>query len=137
MRHPQILLPLVFLVLCFIACGKSAGAARQELAQMNIRYTEMDFINNAREGNTGAVRLFVSAGINLEARDRAGQTALMAATLSNQPETVKLLLASAADPNAHDRYGGTALMTAAWNGNRDIALALINGRADLNARGSF
>ena len=61
----------------------------------------------------------------------------MAATLNNQPETVKLLLASAADPNAHDRYGGTALMTAAWNGNRDIALALINGRADLNARGSF
>ena len=68
MRHPQILLPLVFLILCFIACGKSAGAARQELAQMNIRYTEMDFINNAREGNTGAVRLFVSAGINLEPR---------------------------------------------------------------------
>src|SRR5262245_53044650 len=111
MPRAQILPLLLLLIFSFTGCGKSASAARQELAQMNIPFTEMDFIENARQGNSTAVGLFIDAGMNLEARDSVGQTALMTATLANQPETVKVLLAKGADPDAKDKFGGTALMT--------------------------
>jgi ankyrin repeat protein len=124
---------LLFLIFSFTGCGKSANAARLELAQMNIPYTEMNFIESARLGNSTAVGLFIDSGMNLEARDGAGQTALMTATLANQPETVRVLLARRAEPNAKDRFGGTALMTAAWKGNKEIVLLLLASGVDLNA----
>jgi len=128
-------LSLLLLLICsFIGCGKSANAARQDLVQLNIPYTEKDFLEAARQGNSTAVGLFIDAGINVEARDGAGQTALMTATLTNQLETVKVLLAKGADPDAKDKYGGTALMTAAWKGNKEIALALLESGVELNAK---
>jgi len=134
MLHKQVLPFLLFLIPGLTGCAKSGDAARMQLAQMNIPFTEMDLIENARQGNSAAVALFIDAGMNLEARDRVGQTPLMAATLGNQLETVKVLLARKADPNAHDKYGGTALMTAAWKGNKEIVLSLLGSGVDPNAR---
>jgi hypothetical protein len=133
MPRTQILL-LLFLSFSLTGCGKSASAARQELAQMNIPFTEAEFLETARQGNSTAASLFIDAGINVEAKDSVGQTALMTATLANQLETVKVLLAQGADPNATDKFGGTALMTAAWKGNKEIALSLLAHDADLNAK---
>jgi hypothetical protein len=93
MLHKRFLPLLLFLIVGLAGCGKSAADARIQLAQMNIPFTEVDFIENARQGNSQAVSLFIDAGMNLEARDRVGQTPLMTATLANQLETVRLLLA--------------------------------------------
>jgi ankyrin repeat protein len=134
MIRAQILPLLLFLIFSFTGCGKNDDAARLELAQMNISYTEMDFIETARQGNSTAVGLFIDAGINLEARDSVGQTALMTATLADQLDTVRVLIAKRADLNAKDNYGGTALMTAAWKGNKEIVLSLLNSVVDLNAK---
>ncbi|HEU4387972.1 MAG TPA: ankyrin repeat domain-containing protein [Blastocatellia bacterium] len=134
MPRAPILILLPYLILSFTGCGRSSDSARFELAQMNIPYTETDFIESARQGNSTAVGLFIDAGINLEARDRVGQTALMSATLANQLETINVLLAKRADPNAKDKYAGTALMTAAWKGNKEAVVSLLARGADLNAR---
>src|SRR5262245_40830140 len=134
MRRVHVWPLLLLSILGFAGCGKSTQAARMELAQMNIPYTEMNFIETARQGNSTAVSLFIDAGMDLEAHDRVGQTALMTATLANQLETVSVLLAKGADPNAKDKYRGTALMTAAWKGNREIVLSLLDGGAHVNAK---
>src|SRR5262245_4212137 len=80
---------LLVLALISSGCGESS-AARLELSQLNIPFTEMDFLEAARQGNSTAVSLFIDAGINLEAKDSAGQTALMVSVLTNQSETVRL-----------------------------------------------
>lgn len=134
MLHRKSLPLLLLLIPVLTACADSGAAARMQLAQMNIPFTENDFIDNARQGNSAAVTLFIDAGMSLEARDRVGQTPLMAATLADQIETVRLLLARKANPNAHDKYGGTALMTAAWKGNDEIVLSLLASGVDLNAK---
>ena len=128
------ILPLLLLILCFTGCGKGAETARLQLAQMNIPFTEMDFLASARQGNSAAVGLFIDAGVDMDARDGVGQTALMTATLANQLETARVLLARKADPKAKDNHGGTALMTASWNGNREFVDALLAAGADVNAR---
>jgi ankyrin repeat protein len=132
MRHTQALTFLLFLILSFTGCGKSADTARLELARLNTPFTEKEFLESARQGDSTAVGLFIDAGMNLEAKDGVGQTALMTATLADQLETVKILLAKKADPNAKDRFGGTALMTAVWKGNKEIVLSLLDSGVDLN-----
>src|SRR5215510_15996799 len=120
-RLISVLALLVFLT----GCGKSKEAARLELAQMNIPYTERAFIKKATQGDTGAVSLFLAAGMDIEAKSSEGQTALLLATLSGHVNTVKALIASGADANAKDKFSGTALMTAAWKGYYEIAQALL------------
>ena len=61
MRRP--LLILLTLLGVFTACGRSEKAL-QELGRMNVEYTETNFLANARDGNTVAVKLFLEAGMN-------------------------------------------------------------------------
>ena len=105
-------LPLIFVLAVYsAACGRAAEAARVELAQMNIPYTEKAYIESARQGDTATLTLFLKAGMNLEANSYDGQSAFLVATLASQTDAVKLLLAKGAGPNAQDN-GMTALMFA-------------------------
>jgi ankyrin repeat protein len=125
--------PLIFaLAVSFAGCGRAAEAARVELAQMNVPYTETAYIESARQGDTATLTLFLKAGMSPEAKTYDGQSALLVATLANQADAVKLLLAKGAGPNAQDKHGGTALMTAAWKGNKEIIEALLANGADVN-----
>lgn len=128
-----IIFPLIFVLAIFsTGCRKSAETARLELAQMNIPFTEMAFIDTARQGDTSALALFLDAGMSAETKTYEGQPALSVAALSNQADTLKLLLMRGADPNGRDKHGGTALMTACWKGNSEIVNALLAKNPDLN-----
>src|SRR5688572_30504831 len=100
------LIILLILPIAFTGCNKSEKA-QQELARSNINYTESDFIENARQGNVDAVKLFLDAGMNTEVKTRDGQTPLMVAALGNQIDVVKLLLENGADVNARNKFDGT------------------------------
>jgi len=128
------LLLLLVLSVALNGCGQRREAARLELAQMNIPFTERAFLQTAWTGNAPAVELFLAAGMNPEARTFEGQTALMLATLSSRTDTVKTLLAKGADVNARDKFLGTALMTAAGKGEAEIVRALVAKGADVNAQ---
>jgi ankyrin repeat protein len=130
-----IIFPLILVLATFsTGCRKSADAARLELAQMNIPFTEAAFIDTARQGDTSALALFLDAGMSAETKTYDGQPALSVAALSNQAAALELLLMKGADPNGKDKYGGTALMTASWKGNSQIANALLAEGSDLNAQ---
>src|SRR6185295_11507077 len=98
----------VLLLAALSGCNRDAETAREALVQMNVIYSDASFLEQASQGNSEVVKLFLNAGINPEAKTNEGQTALMAAALSGHLETVGALLDKGADVNATNKFGGTA-----------------------------
>ncbi len=86
------------------------------------------------EGNVARVRSILSSGVDANATDRFGRTALEYACQAGHAEVVKLLLAKGADPNAPSSHGSTPLLLAAGNGHVAVVKALIAQKADVNAK---
>ena len=64
-----------------------------------------------------------------------GETILMTAARTGQPEVVKLLLDAGADLNAREHwFGETALMWAAAENHAEAVRVLVEAGADVNAR---
>ena len=90
------------------------------------------------------IRAFLEVGVDPNATDHVGWTALMLGVdggINKNPEVIKALLDGGADPNLQiderggkDQLGRTALMIAAkWN-TQEVVKALIDGGADLEIR---
>jgi ankyrin repeat protein len=75
--------------------------------------------------------VLLSHGADVNARGKYGETALM---LARDPEVAGAFLSHGADANAKDKYGNTALMEAR---NAEIAKALLSHGADVNAKDSM
>jgi hypothetical protein len=78
----------------------------------------------AAAGDLAVVERLLGAQVNIDARDAAGRTALMLATLQGQTDAVLALLAHGADPNAADASGTTPLQAATAGGQTAIVTAL-------------
>lgn len=90
-----------------------------------------------RAGDTALVEELLRRGIDIEATNERGFTALILATYNEQPELVRRLLAHGADPNRGDRAGNTALMGALFRGNEASAhLLLADPRIEIDRRNS-
>src|SRR5437016_5913432 len=98
-------------------------AARKELGQLYVEYSADSFVKQAAEGDTIAVKLFLAAGMNPNARSKEGQVALVNAAASGQLETVQVLLAGGVDVNIKGSAPGnqehTALTAASWYGHNE------------------
>lgn len=116
--------------------GMTPEEARRELEKQKIPYTEEEFIERARRGNARAVKLFLAAGMNVDARDRSGQTALMASSgpWPGHADIICTLLGAGAAVNARDFDGKTALINASSIVNAHIMQMLIDGGADVNVQ---
>ncbi|WP_082877688.1 ankyrin repeat domain-containing protein [Methylomonas koyamae] len=102
------------------ACAADAVQARKDLQQMGIEYTEQQFAASAGAGDMAAVRLFLDAGMDINA---GGSAALGLAAGRGRVEMVELLLANGAKPTAN------ALQFARTRGHRDIANMLLRAGA--------
>ena len=71
-------------------------------------------------------------GVNLEAHDRFGMTALLRAAQAGRPEIVKDLLAAGAHVNASNGDSATPLNYAVRKGSMETIMLLLQGRADVN-----
>lgn len=85
-----------------------------------------------RRGSLDAVGALIDCGVDIEARDDIGATALMTAAEKGNDLVVSRLLAVGANVNAAEKYGETALVAAAREGNTQIVENLIRNGARLD-----
>ncbi len=90
----------------------------------------------AKVGNTKIVEALIKAGVDVNAVNNDGLTALWVAARNGHTETVEALIRAGADVNAVNAVnndGLTALWLAARNGHTKIVEALIKAGVDVNA----
>lgn len=80
------------------------------------------------------VQTLIDAKADVNAKDKHGNTALIAAVNSKSNEIVQALLNAGANVNAKNDNGYTALMEAAINHNCEIIQTLISLGADINLK---
>ena len=89
----------------------------------------------AQAGDIAGLQAALAGGADVDARDRAGLTALMAAVGKGYPLLVELLLGAGADPDVRAPDGATALFMAAVHGHTGIIELLMAADADISVRG--
>lgn len=114
------------------APGTDELAAREKLARRNIPYSESGFTAAVEEGDTGAVDLFLAAGMNPDVRDTSGRTTLINAASRGSNNISQKLLSKGADVNARDGAGSTALMESARGNHKETTKVLLENGADVN-----
>src|SRR5579862_2901095 len=133
--NPFVSFSFVFFSLLVFPCyAKTSQEAKDTLAQMKMTYSEGEFFECARLGKTDAIKLFLDAGMNPNAKDSRGLTALIWGAAGGYTDIVKALLDKGADVNATSKIGWTALMSAAFNGHTDTLLVLLTKGAKVNAK---
>lgn len=89
-----------------------------------------------RCGNLEKVRELLEQGMDIDARDGHGQTALMNAAHAGQLELARLLIEKGAALNVTAKYTLSALMLALIAKHPRVARLLIEAGADINIRSS-
>ena len=99
---------------------------------------QLDFIAAADRGDLNGVRQSLASGINVNAKDMYGNTALIKAAEKGHRDIVEVLLKAGANVNAKDRHGDTALHFNVEGPERrkTVELLLAKG-ADVNAQDSY
>jgi hypothetical protein len=85
-------------------------------------------------GNIEAMRVLIDRKADVNARNGAGGTALMAAAQTGMPKAVRLLLEHGADPNVRTKRNETALAVAATSGNQEAVKLLLDRGGDVNVQ---
>jgi ankyrin repeat protein len=138
--------------------------ARIQITQMGLRFDDATFVEVVKKGDMPAVKLFLTAGMDPNARSPDRMPALMAAVSEGHTQIVDALLKAKADVNAEwdrktvvswkaaegnvetlrawlDRGANAktingAFTTAAWYGPREVMQLLLARGADVNKVGS-
>lgn len=99
---------------------------------------ESDFRQGALDGDIETIKSLLGQGVNINAADERGWTALRGAVFVENAQAVKFLLDNKAEPNIRTKDDGTtALHQAASSDNIEIVKALLMAGADPNVRDSF
>jgi ankyrin repeat protein len=95
-----------------------------------------DFFPAAEMGDNNIISDLILLGINVNASDANGNSALHLAVLNNHFSTVELLLQNGAEINSTNSNQNTPLHLAVQKGFREIVEQLVLGGADGNAANS-
>jgi ankyrin repeat protein len=132
MKSISFLFVLTGLIL-FSGCmtdNTAALAAREELRNSQIPFSQASFIRAIAKGDAELVDLFLKAGIDT-ALQQSNSKPLIIAVVSNQPKIVEMLLAHGVEVD-QEEYNRTPLCVAADKGYTDIATTLIAKGADVD-----
>lgn len=115
-------------------CNPTPEQAKKKLAEMKVPQTQESLLASTKSQKSGeTAKLLVAAGVDVNARQANGMTALMSAAFNRQLDTAKELLKKGADVNAN-ASGYNAISLAAEHGDLDMAQLLIEHGADPLAR---
>jgi len=87
----------------------------------------------ASAGDVPTIRALLAVGLDVDAHDQRGYTALWNAILRGHNDAALFVLDAGADPRRRYRYGATALALAAKFGDERLVARLIGAGADVNA----
>ena len=85
-------------------------------------------------GDIEAVKQHLAKGMDVDAKNKDGATALHVAAILGQYKVAELLIQKGANVNVSGDDGGTALHAAAFLGQYEVAKLLVQKGADVNAR---
>ena len=88
----------------------------------------------AAAGDIEQVKLLISKGADVDAKDKLGRTALHCASEKGHAEVAKLLISQGADVNAMDRNLAKPLHYAVMRGEKQTVELLLSKGADINAK---
>ncbi|MGN0192037.1 MAG: ankyrin repeat domain-containing protein [Candidatus Gastranaerophilaceae bacterium] len=108
-------------------------AFRKELKARKIKFSEEEFLSFVKQGNFELTEIFLKAGIDPNAADSAGNTALLWASYNGNSKIAGELVSRGADVRRVNTDGFSALHAAVESGNTEVAKMLIDGGADVNA----
>ena len=89
-----------------------------------------------KRGDLTAIRNLLEHGVDVNGRDRYGQTALMLAARDGKQDIVHELISRGADLNMTAKFTLSATMLAVVAGHPEIARMLSKAGADLSIKGS-
>ncbi len=107
--------------------------ARTKLADMNVAYDQVTFVERVSHGDIDAVKLFLVAGMDPNSIDADENTALMKAIDGEHFDIVNALVKVNVDVNTKNRYGSKAMTWAANRGQETTVRTLLEAGADTDA----
>jgi uncharacterized protein len=110
-------------------CG-ARGALAAVVDTFNSQYYTI--VSAAAANNVADVKVFISRGVNIDATDSQGRTALSYAAQFGNAEIAQLLLDARASPDLRDSLGGTALHWAAEGGKLEVVKVLLAKHATVD-----
>ena len=118
--------------LCLLAagCGDRESAARNDLGQAGYALTGAELFRAAAADDTAALARFADAGMDLAARDAAGDTALHVAAAAGAGRAARFLLDRKLPLDAAGAGRRTPLHAAAAAGRAEMAAWLLRQGAD-------
>ena len=91
----------------------------------------------AEQGNLEGVKELLDKGYDINGQDRAGRTAVLAATHGRQTSMVKFLIERGADINIRDNRNDNVLLYAGAEGLLDMVKLAIDAKADTRLTNRF
>jgi ankyrin repeat protein len=101
-----------------------------------VKATRTDWEEAARRGDVEALTTAIREGVDVNALDRYGQTALMLAAARGHLPAVRVLVEAGAALDARAKFGLTAIMLAVVNEHLQVARVLASAGADLGVKGT-
>lgn len=117
------------------ACNALARRWEGQHDALNAMQANALILKASDHGCTAVVAAMLDGGVNLEAQDRVGNTALIHAARAGQIAVVNILLARGADITHRDAAGSTALFAAVERNQTQAALLLLGHGANPDTPG--
>lgn len=139
MNKLLILLILSISIISFAACGARSDDTTPEMAQSMLKmrgfnFTEAEFFRAIKLNDGVAVKGFIQGGINANAKNEKGETALTFALQNADSPLIKVIIGKA-DINLRDDLGNAPLHLALKQNKEDIFKLLLEKNADVNVPG--
>ncbi len=116
------------------SCSDPQSNAVKTLKKNKYSNTVDDFILAAGAGDLQAMELFQTAGMEIDAVDADGNTALIQAATNGRKAAVEALVAAGADPRHINSLGRSALIGSAEKGHTDVVRFLLGRGADATSK---